>query len=74
VSVPAVTFSDIVAPLRAEFTVDPVTGLVASRRRGLLTRLLGGLAVLGCVQGAALITPAATLGAPTGLDDGREQW
>jgi hypothetical protein len=69
VSVPAVTFDDLVEPLRAEFALDPVTGLLPSGRSGRLARLLGGLAVLGCVQGAALLTPAAALGAPTAFDE-----
>ncbi|MBB3674795.1 hypothetical protein [Modestobacter versicolor] len=52
------TFLDIVGPLRAEFAIDPVTGDLVGRRPRLLVRLLRGLAVLGCVQGHALVTPA----------------
>jgi hypothetical protein len=55
------TFMDIVGPMRAEFTIDPVTGDLVDRRPGLLAVLLRGLAVLGCAQGHALMTPAATL-------------
>ena len=54
------TFEDIVGPLRAEFAVCPLTGQLAARRSGRLARLLRGLAVLGCVQGHALVTPAVT--------------
>ena len=54
------TFEDVVRPLRAEFAVCPVTGQLAGRRSGRLARLLRGLAVLGCVQGHALVTPAAS--------------
>jgi hypothetical protein len=54
------TFQDIVGPIRAEFAIDPVTGQLVGRRSGRLARLLRGLAVLGCVQGHALVTPAAT--------------
>ncbi|GAB4079215.1 hypothetical protein GCU67_14235 [Modestobacter muralis] len=54
------TFEDIVGPMRAEFAVCPLTGQLAGRRSGRLARLLRGLAVLGCVQGNALVTPAAT--------------
>jgi len=60
VSEATVTFSDIVAPIRAEFAIDPLTGQFVGRRCGRLARLLRGLAVLGCVQGQALVTPAAT--------------
>ena len=67
-SVPALTFDEIVEPLRAEFALDPVTGRLTGRPAGLLARLVGGLAVLGCVQGGALLTPAAAMGAPTALD------
>jgi hypothetical protein len=55
------TFMDIVGPMRAEFAVDPVTGDLIGRRPGLLAMLVRGLAVLGCAQGHALLTPAATL-------------
>ena len=54
------TFEDVVGPIRAEFAVCPVTGQLPGRRSGRLARLLRGLAVLGCVQGHALVTPAAT--------------
>ena len=54
------TFEDVVAPIRLEFAIDPVTGQLAGRRCGRLARLLRGLAVLGCVQGHALVNPAAT--------------
>jgi hypothetical protein len=60
VSEVTVTFEDVVRPIRAEFAVCPVTGQLAGRRSGRLARLLRGLAVLGCVQGQALLTPAAT--------------
>ena len=60
------TFLEIVAPLRAEFTIDPVTGCLRGRRRGVLARLVIGLSVLGCAQGVTMLTPAATLG---GLPD-----
>ena len=53
------TFQDIVGPMRAEFAIDPVTGQLVGRRSRRLARLLYGLAVLGCVQGHALVTPAA---------------
>ncbi|WP_216870413.1 hypothetical protein [Modestobacter excelsi] len=56
------TFLDIVAPLRAEFAIDPRTGSLCGRRRGVLARLVLGLSVLGCAQGTAMLTPAATLG------------
>jgi hypothetical protein len=55
------TFLDIVAPLRAEFALDPRTGCLRGRRRRLLDRLVLGLSVLGCAQGMAMLTPAATL-------------
>jgi hypothetical protein len=58
------TFEDVIGPIRAEFALCPVTGQLAGRRSGRLARLLRGLAVLGCVQGHALLTPAAT-GHPT---------
>lgn len=54
------TFQDVIGPIRAEFAICPVTGQLAGRRSGRLARLLRGLAVLGCVQGHALLTPAAT--------------
>jgi hypothetical protein len=54
------TFFDIVGPMRAEFALDPVTGQLLGRRPRLLDGLVHGLAVLGCVQGHALVTPAAT--------------
>ena len=54
------TFEDVIGPIRAEFAICPVTGQLAARRSGRLARLLRGLAVLGCVQGHALLTPAAT--------------
>ncbi|MCZ2828832.1 hypothetical protein O2W14_08320 [Modestobacter sp. VKM Ac-2986] len=54
------TFEDVVGPMRAEFAVCPVTGQLAGRPSGRLARLLRGLAVLGCVQGHALVTPAVT--------------
>jgi hypothetical protein len=60
VSESTATFQDIVGPMRAEFAIDPVTGQLAGRRPGRLARLLRGLAVLGCVQGHVLVTPAAT--------------
>ena len=60
------TFLEIVAPLRAEFALDPRTGALRGRRRGILARLVLGLSVLGCAQGTAMLTPAATLG---GLGD-----
>jgi hypothetical protein len=60
VSEATATFQDIVGPLRAEFAIDPLTGDLVGRRGGRLARLLRGLAVLGCVQGHALVTPAAT--------------
>ena len=60
------TFLQIVAPLRAEFAIDPATGALCGRRRGVLARLVIGLSVLGCAQGVTMLTPAATLG---GLPD-----
>ena len=60
------TFLEIVAPLRAEFAIDPATGAFCGRRRGVLARLVIGLSVLGCAQGVTMLTPAATLG---GLPD-----
>ncbi|WP_369138705.1 hypothetical protein [Modestobacter versicolor] len=54
------SFLAIVAPMRAEFALDPLTGDLVGRRPRLLERVLQGLAVLGCVQGHALVTPAAT--------------
>ncbi|MFQ1002460.1 hypothetical protein [Modestobacter sp. SSW1-42] len=54
------TFDDVIGPIRAEFALCPVTGQLAGRRSGRLARLLRGLAVLGCVQGHAMLTPAAT--------------
>ena len=54
------TFEDIVGPMRAEFALDPLTGDLLGRRSGRLARLFRGLAVLGCVQGHALVTPAVT--------------
>jgi len=54
------TFQDVVGPMRAEFAVCLVTGQLPGRRSGRLARLLRGLAVLGCAQGHALVTPAAT--------------
>ena len=54
------TFLEIVGPMRAEFALDPLTGELAPRRPRLLARLCRGLAVLGCVQGHALVTPAVT--------------
>ncbi|WP_138758898.1 hypothetical protein [Modestobacter altitudinis] len=59
-------FFDIVAPLRAEFAIDPRTGDLCRRRRGILARLVLGLSVLGCAQGVVMLTPDATLG---GLPD-----
>ena len=56
----AATFQAIVRPMRAEFALDPVTGDLCRRRPGLLARFLHGLAVLGCTQGHALVTPAVT--------------
>jgi hypothetical protein len=56
------TFLEIVAPLRAEFAIDPETGSLCRRRRGVLARLVLGLSVLGCAQGVTMLTPAATLG------------
>jgi hypothetical protein len=53
------TFMAIVGPMREEFALDPVTGDLVGRRPGLLARLVHGLAVLGCAQGHALVTPAA---------------
>ena len=60
VSETTTTFADVVGPLRAEFALCPVTGQLPGRRSGRLARLLRGLAVLGCTQGHALVTPAAT--------------
>ena len=54
------TFQDVVGPLEAEFALCPVTGQLPGRRSGRLARLLRGLAVLGCLQGHALHTPATT--------------
>ena len=54
------TFLEIVRPMREEFALDPRTGDLVGRRPGLLARLAHGLAVLGCTQGHALVTPAAT--------------
>ena len=54
------TFEDVIGPIRAEFAICPVTGQLTARRSGRLARLLRGLAVLGCVQGHALVTPAST--------------
>ena len=54
------TFQDIVGPMQAEFALDPLTGDLVGRRSGRLARLVRGLAVLGCVQGHALVTPAVT--------------
>jgi hypothetical protein len=60
VSEATATFEDIVGPMRAEFAIDAVTGDLLLRRPGLVARLLRGLAVLGCAQGNALCTSAAT--------------
>lgn len=60
VSETTATFLEIIGPMRAEFALDPVTGDLAGRRAGLLARLCRGLAVLGCLQGQALATPAVT--------------
>lgn len=68
-SEPTTTFMEIVAPLRAEFAIDPRTGSLCRRRRGILARLVLGLSVLGCAQGVVMLTPDATLGALT--DDAR---
>jgi hypothetical protein len=67
VSETTTTFQDLVAPLRAEFAVCPVTGQLPGRRSGRLARVLRGLTVLGCLQGHALHTRAATCAGPAGV-------